>query len=94
MALSRNRRKRIPIQKPANAGTKASLPLSADWAIAGTRRLHIEAATMTPAAKPERARSTEGLMFLFRRNTRAEPAVVPINGIIRIRAIFSMAVNI
>ena len=49
--------------------------------IAGKIRLHIDAATMTPAAKPVRARCTDVLKFLFIKNTAADPNVVPAKGI-------------
>ncbi len=41
----------------------------------------MEAATITPAAKPVRARCTRSPRESFMKKTQAEPAVVPINGI-------------
>ena len=64
----------MPSQKPAKAGRNAHLPLSADCSIAGTIRLQIDAATITPAAKPVRARCTPALRSSFRKNTQAAPA--------------------
>ena len=50
--------KKIPSQKPTTAGTKDHRPMSAACSIAGSSRLQMEAATMTPAAKPVSARCT------------------------------------
>jgi hypothetical protein len=41
------------MQKPTAAGTKANLPRADDISIEGISRLHTDAATITPAAKPE-----------------------------------------
>lgn len=72
---------RTPNQKPANAGKNANFPSAADCSIAGISKLQIEAATMTPAAKPARERCTRSPRDLFMKNTQAAPAVVPKNGI-------------
>ena len=53
MQWSSRKRNIIPAQKPTTAGTKANLPIPEAWSIAGISRLQIEAATITPAAKPE-----------------------------------------
>ena len=71
----------MPAQNPINAGRKASRPLSEHCSIAGTIRLHIEAATMTPAANPVSALWTPILRSFFRKNTQAAPSDVPTNGI-------------
>lgn len=71
----------IPIQKPINAGRKDSLPILSDCSIAGISRLQIDAATITPAAKPASERCTISLSDFFIKNTHAEPSVVPIKGI-------------
>ena len=63
------------------AGRKESFPMGCDCYIAGTSRLQIEAATMTPDAKPVRDRCTILDSSFFIRNTQAEPAVVPTKGI-------------
>ena len=57
--LSSTSRKSTPHQKPIAAGRNASLPLSLDCSIAGIIRLQIDAATITPAAKPVSTRRTE-----------------------------------
>ena len=44
--------KNTPIQNPTAAGTNESFPSPEDCSIAGISRLHMEAATITPAAKP------------------------------------------
>ena len=46
----------MPIQKPIAAGKKAHLPIESDCSIAGINKLQIEAATITPAANPVKAR--------------------------------------
>ena len=71
----------MPSQKPATAGIKAKLPISADCSIAGINRLQIEAATITPAAKPVRLRCTSGFSSFFMKKTQAAPKVVPAKGI-------------
>ena len=45
------------------------------------QQAHTEAATMTPAAKPVRARCKDSLNAFFRKNTHAAPSVVPRKGI-------------
>ena len=45
-----------PVEEPKKAGKKANFPRWADWSMAGMIRLQMEAATMTPAAKPVRER--------------------------------------
>ena len=49
----------MPSQKPMTTGTKASCPHAALRSREGKRRLHTDAATMTPAAKPVKTRCTE-----------------------------------
>ena len=71
----------MPIQKPINAGRKDNLPMLSDCSIAGINRLQIDAATITPAAKPASERCTISLSDFFIKNTHAEPSVVPIKGI-------------
>lgn len=48
----------MPSQNPATAGTKANFPNGAASSIAGIKRLQIEAAIMTPDAKPVSPRWT------------------------------------
>jgi hypothetical protein len=71
----------MPIKKPRVAGKKAKAPKKAEASIAGIRRLQIDAAIITPAAKPERNREREPLGSPFKKNTAAEPIMVPIKGI-------------
>ena len=47
----------------------------------GMSRLQTEAATITPAAKPARHRSTLELSCFFIKNTQNEPRQVPKKGI-------------
>ena len=49
--------------------------------MAGISRLHTEAATITPAAKPVSERCTASLSDFFMKNTHAAPSDVPRNGI-------------
>ena len=74
------RRNSTPSQKPANAGRNESLPSAVDCSIAGISRLHIEAATITPAANPASERWTKSPSELFIKNTQAAPAAVPRKG--------------
>ena len=48
--------------------------------MAGISRLQMEAATITPAAKPVRIFCTRGLRDFFIKNTQAAPREVPRNG--------------
>ena len=49
--------------------------------MAGMSRLHTDAATITPAAKPVRERWTTSLRERRMKNTQAAPRDVPKNGI-------------
>ena len=71
----------MPSQNPRKAGKKAQRPIFADCPMAGTIRLQIEAATMTPAAKPVSARWIETDSSRRRKNTQPAPAAVPRKGI-------------
>ena len=55
--------------------------MPSDCSMAGISRLQIDAATITPAAKPARARCTETPSDFFIKNTQAAPSVVPKKGI-------------
>ena len=81
MMWSSRSRNNTPHQNPMTAGAKASRPMLEDCSMAGISRLHTEAATMTPAAKPVRARCKDSLKVFFRKNTHAAPRVVPRKGI-------------
>ena len=76
-----SRRKIIPPQNPIRAGRKEGTARLSACSIAGRRRLHTEAAVITPAANPARARRTPSRSFVFRKNTHAAPSVVPRKGI-------------
>jgi hypothetical protein len=82
MKESRRSRNIIPAQNPTNAGRNASLPNPSDCSIDGTRRLHTDAATMTPEANPVSARSTCRPILFFIRKTQADPRDVPRKGTI------------
>ena len=81
MIWSSASRNRIPIQKPAAAGTNDHFPIALDSSMAGISRLQTEAATITPAAKPVSARCTRSLSLFLIKNTHAAPRDVPRNGI-------------
>ena len=70
----------MPSQNPAAAGRKDQVPRCADCSMAGSSRLQMEAATMTPAAKPVRARWTSELKVFRMKKTQAAPKVVPAKG--------------
>ena len=63
------------------AGKNASLPRSAACSIAGISKLHTDAATITPAAKPVRARWMPSRREFFKKNTQPAPRLVPRKGI-------------
>ena len=82
MTWSRSSRKNIPAQKPTAAGMKDHFPISASaCSSAGMIRLHMDAATITPAAKPDRALCSLSLMAFFINRTQEAPITVPRNGI-------------
>ena len=56
-------------------------PAGADISMAGIKSDHIEAATITPAAKPKRTLFIKGLILSFMKKTQADPKTVPITGI-------------
>ena len=56
-------------------------PVGADISMAGIKSDHIEAATITPAAKPNRALFIEGFILSLMKKTHAAPNTVPITGI-------------
>ena len=66
---------------PDGITPKVTLPSPSLISIAGIRRDHTEAATITPEAKPRNAFCTPGFNSPRRKNTQALPAVVPIKGI-------------
>ena len=80
-ATSSSSKKPMPSQNPMAAGKNASRPRFSACSIAGISRLQIDAATMTPAAKPVKARCTPSCSVFFIKNTQAAPSVVPANGI-------------
>ena len=81
MIRSRSRRNRMPIQKPAAAGKKAREPIPSDCCIAGINRLQMDAAVITPLAKPVNARCTFCRRSFFIKKKQADPAAVPQKGI-------------
>ena len=84
---SMSSRNAIPARKPTAAGMTDILPMSAHMSMPGMSRDHTEAATMTPEAKPKSDFCTFGGILSFMKNTKAEPATVPINGMRRMDSI-------
>ena len=81
MMWSSASKNKMPTQNPSTAGRNDHRPSAADCAMAGISRLHTEAATITPAAKPVSERCTASLSDFFMKNTHAAPSDVPRNGI-------------
>ena len=88
ITLSKKSRNNIPIQKPVAAGTKDSFPSPSACSSAGTIRLHMEAATMTPLAKPVSALCTRPSSSFFIKKTMADPSTVPAKGISNPKMVF------
>ena len=65
---------------PASAGTNEKLKSFAEESIAGKRRLHTDAAVITPAAKPSSAHSVLFRISFFIKNAQADPSAVPNSG--------------
>ena len=81
MMWSSASKNKMPAQNPSTAGKNDHRLSAADCSMAGISRLHTLAATITPAAKPVRARCTASLSVFLRKNTHAAPSDVPRNGI-------------
>ena len=80
MVRSNASRNSTPSQNPITAGRKAHLPSSAACSIAGIRRLQTDAAAITPAANPVRARWSVSPMPRSRKKTQPAPRDVPRKG--------------
>ena len=70
----------MPNTNPVAAGNQVWLWLSALISRLGMSKDHIDAATITPDAKPKRSFRNQSLMAPRSRNTMAAPKVVPMNG--------------
>ena len=62
--------------KPPAAGIHPVPPEASASSIAGIKSDHMEAATITPAAKPKRIRCASGEDSFLKKNTTAEPSAV------------------
>ena len=71
----------MPSQKPTAAGTNDQVHMLSACSKDGIKRLHTDAATITPAAKPARIRFNISLMEFFIKRTHADPRLVPKKGI-------------
>ena len=80
ISLSKPSRNRKPAHTPMKLGKNASFPMCSDCSIAGMIKLHTEAATITPAAKPMSSRCRFRFILSFKKNTQAAPSTVPKNG--------------
>ena len=76
MRLSSSSRNPTPSRKPPAAGIQPTFPAASASSMAGMRRLHTEAAIITPAAKPRKTRWKFRLTVLRKKKTRAAPRVV------------------
>ena len=72
----------MPKSMPVAAGTNANRPIPAAISIDGIKSDQTDAATMTPDAKPSSPFCSSSLSLSFKKNTHAEPSVVPTSGII------------
>jgi hypothetical protein len=76
-SLSSSIRNSTPPAKPPAAGTQPRLPNFSDSFIAGISRLHTEAAIITPAANPRKARlALSEKSSLFIKSTIPAPSAV------------------
>ena len=85
VSVSMRSRKPMPSKIPMAAGSTRSRPMSADISIAGMISDHMEAATITPEAKPKRNFCRRGDISSFMKNTNAAPSIVPRKGINKVR---------
>ena len=74
-------KKKTPVISPIVAGSHGIILASLDSSIAGNINDQMEAAIITPEAKPNSIFSFLVLFWFFMKNTIAEPRVVPIRGI-------------
>ena len=65
------------------AGNTDHRPLSSTISIDGINSDHTDAATITPDAKPNNVFCSLADISPFMKNTKAEPSIVPSNGINR-----------
>ena len=77
--LSKANKNPIPNKNPTAAGTKLNSPKSFDKSIDGVIKDQIDAAIITPPAKPNNTFWIFGFILFFIKNTNAAPIVVPIN---------------
>lgn len=75
----------MPTINPTMTGTNENLPYDVDISIEGIISDQIDAATITPLAKPNRIFSTMSFSSFFIKKTIAAPRVVPKKGIIKPR---------
>ena len=71
----------MPNRNPTAAGITLHLPLLTSISIAGISSDHTDAATITPDAKPNSDFCNRADISSFIKNTKAEPSIVPSNGI-------------
>ena len=81
-------KKIIPKMNPTVAGNHEIIFCSSAISIDGISKDHIDAATITPAAKPSKIFSIFSFIFFRIRKTIPDPKVVPINGIIKPKKVF------
>ena len=69
-----------PMNKPPSAGKAAKKPYALDESIAGISRLNTDAATITPAEKPDKVASAAGEKLRLTKKTQSAPSRVPTKG--------------
>ena len=80
--LSNTNKKIIPIKNPTAAGIHSILPWFLAISIDGIKSDQIDAAIITPDAKPSKNFSNFLFILSFIKNTIPEPNKVPKNGIV------------
>ena len=73
-STSSSTRNAMPSTNPPAAGIQPIPPAASASSIAGLSRLQIDAAIITPAAKPRQMRCARTLASLRKKNTNAEPS--------------------
>ena len=76
MTQSKAIKKPTPSRNPPAAGSQPGTPRLSASSMAGISRLHTEAATITPAAKPRKIRWAPAVTRLRKKNTMAAPRAV------------------
>ena len=76
MTVSSPHRKKTPSRNPPTAGSSPEPPAASASSMAGMSRLQTDAAVITPAAKPRKARCAVGLTDPRKKKTSDAPRAV------------------